>query len=185
MTLWDRITAYQPGDETEAADKASFLQFLAAFGDKVYQRENLVGHVTATAWIANKAHDKVLMCFHNIYQAWALPGGHADGNSNLVQVVLKEVSEETGLTNLKINEELMNLSVLCVKRHLKKGKIVPAHLHYDVQYLVEADESERVTVAPEENSGLRWVNVEDVIVFSGEEHLIPTYQRIIKKLRGM
>ena len=72
MTLWDRITAYQPGDETEAADKASFLQFLAAFGDKVYQRENLVGHVTATAWIANKAHDKVLMCFHNIYQALGL-----------------------------------------------------------------------------------------------------------------
>ena len=45
MSLWDDISAYQPWDDIEAADKEAVLQFLTVFGDKACQRENLVGHV--------------------------------------------------------------------------------------------------------------------------------------------
>ena len=48
--LTEAIRNYLPSDDREAADKVAFLQFLEAFGETSYDRENLVGHVTATAW---------------------------------------------------------------------------------------------------------------------------------------
>ncbi len=183
MNLIEEISIYIPGDEVEKSDKEAFLQFLSAFGTQAYDRQNLVGHITATAWVTNAARNKVLMCFHNLYQVWTLPGGHSDGNVNLAQVAVNEVREETGLTNLKINEKILGLSALCVNRHLKRGKIVPAHMHYDVQYLIEADETENLTVAPLENSNVKWIENDEMIALSREEHLIPTYHRIMEKLQ--
>jgi len=45
--LTEAIRNYLPSDDREAADKVAFLQFLEAFGETSYDRENLVGHVTA------------------------------------------------------------------------------------------------------------------------------------------
>ena len=72
--LTEAIRNYLPSDDREAADKVAFLQFLEAFGETSYDRENLVGHVTVTAWVSNARRDKVLMCFHNLYRVWVVAG---------------------------------------------------------------------------------------------------------------
>ena len=41
------------------------------------------------------------MIFHKIYNSWSWTGGHADGDSDLLKVAIKEASEETGLKNIK------------------------------------------------------------------------------------
>ena len=111
-----------------------------------------------------------------------MPGGHADGERDLKQTTIKEVREETGLTNLFINNKIISLSVLTVEAHVKRGQFVPAHLHFDVTYLIEVDEHETLVTAPEENSALRWVRNAEMIALSGEEKMFPAYRRIMAKI---
>ena len=53
--------------------------------------------MTASAWVVNKDRTKVLMVYHNIYNSWSWLGGHADGETDLLKVAVREVKEEAGL----------------------------------------------------------------------------------------
>lgn len=182
---WKQIISdYQPEDDIEAAEKASFLQFIDAFGDKAFARENLPGHFSASAWVVNPARDKVLMIFHNMFNSWAWIGGHADGVQNLQFVAVKEMQEETGVENVRplLNMPL-DINVLSVSNHVKKGKFVPRHLHYNVVYLFEADETVPLRIKPDENSGVAWIKLEEIPERCLEKHMVPYYGRIMRKVR--
>ena len=94
--LIQQLAAYEPYNEQEAADRALILECLIAHED-VFSRENRLAHMTASAWVVNRARSKVLMAYHNIYDSWSWLGGHADGEADLLAVALREVSEESGL----------------------------------------------------------------------------------------
>lgn len=136
MTLLHFLQSYQPWNEAEAADKASFIQFLETHGENVYTRDNLIGHVTVSCFIVNKQRTKALAAFHNIMHKYAWLGGHADGLKDLQKVAVKEIQEESGLKNINfIQDKPININVLVVLPHLKHGQQISAHLHYDVAYL--------------------------------------------------
>ena len=142
MNLKQQIESYKPYNEQEENDKQLMLKYIDTFED-VLTRENKMCHFTASNWIVNKERTKVLMIYHNIYKSWAWTGGHADGDSNLLKVALKEAQEETELENLKLLiGEIYGLQILTVDSHIKKGKFVPSHLHLDCCFLLEADENE-------------------------------------------
>ena len=101
MDFLEFLKNYQAFNEEEEAERKEIVQFVQAFGDKAYDRDNLVGHFSSSAWIVNKDRSKVLMIYHNMYKTWAWVGGHADGDKDLLHVALKETQEETGLTNVK------------------------------------------------------------------------------------
>lgn len=91
--LKEMIERYVPYNEQEENDKEMILEYIHTFKD-VLTRENRMCHFTASNWIINKERTKVLMIYHNIYKSWAWTGGHADGDSNLLHVALKEAEEE-------------------------------------------------------------------------------------------
>lgn len=182
MNLRKEIEEYIPFDETEEADKRLILTFMNHFQD-VLTRKNEIGHFTTSAFIVNHQRTKVLMIYHNIYQSWAWIGGHADGEENLKEVIKKEITEETGIKHIKFLEDsIFAIEDLTVIPHYKRGKFVPAHLHFDVTYLVEADEKEVVRTKENENSGVQWIPIEKVVESSTEEHMKPIYQKLIDKL---
>ena len=90
MNLKEQIKNYIPYNEQEKNDKEMMLKYIDTFED-VLTRENRMCHFTASNWIVNKERTKVLMIYHNIYKSWAWTGGHADGDSDLLHVALKEV----------------------------------------------------------------------------------------------
>ena len=97
MELLTAIKNYQPFNEQETLDKELILQQLTS-NDQVFLRQSKLAHITVSAWIVNPDYQKVLMAYHNIYQSWAWLGGHADGETDLKHVILKEIAEESGLT---------------------------------------------------------------------------------------
>lgn len=185
MSLKEQIENYVPYDEEEKSNKETMLECINAFDD-VLTRENKVCHFTASNWIVNKDRTKVLMIYHNIYKSWAWTGGHADGDKDLLHVALKEAEEETGLKNLKVlSDGIYGLEIVAVDSHIKRGKFVPTHLHLDCSFLLEADENEVLRVKEDENSGVKWVDINEAVKITTEDVMKPIYQKLNDKLKDM
>ena len=80
------------------------------------------------------------------------PGGHADGNANLLAVALSEATEETGIAGLRIWGEAIDLDI-----HEVAPPKEDAHLHYDVRFLALAPRS-AVLNANHESTAQRWLS---------------------------
>ena len=141
-----QIENYPPFNEQEEKDKALILGWISN-NENAFSRENTVAHITASAWVVNKDRSKVLMVYHNIYNSWSWMGGHADGETDLLSVAIREVKEEAGISNVRpVSEEIFSLESLTVDGHVKKGNYVSSHLHLNITYLLEAGAVGQVSV---------------------------------------
>lgn len=91
--LLNQIEYYTPFNEQEETDKQLILNWIRN-NTNAFSRENTVAHMTASAWVVNQDKSKILMVYHNIYNSWSWLGGHADGETDLLAVALREVKEE-------------------------------------------------------------------------------------------
>ena len=105
-----------------------------------------------------------------------------NGETELLNVALREVREESGVQNVQpVTPEIYSLEVLPVTQHIKRGKFVSAHLHLNLTYLLQADEHEMLRCKPDENSGVRWFTPEEALGASSEPWFV---ERIYKKLNA-
>lgn len=183
MTWIDSIKEYNPCNEQEKKDKEVIIKYSNIFED-ILIRDNEIIHITSSGFVINKNKDKVLMVHHNIYNSWAWTGGHADGDEDLLSVAIKEAKEETGVKNIvPIKKDIISIDILPVLGHIKKGKYVSPHLHASIAYLIEADEREQLIVKPDENSGVKWIPMDEIDLYSNETHMKKVYEKIITKIK--
>lgn len=182
--LIDALHAYRPACVQEQQDRALMLRGCERMGESVLTRENPLAHFTASAWVVDPSRERVVMVYHKIYRSWSWSGGHADGESDLLRVALREVREETGLQTLRpLHEGIWSLEALAVAPHTRRGQFVSAHLHWNLTYLLEAQTEETLRVCEEENSAVRWFAAEDVLPHCTEPQMRPIYQKLIERLR--
>ena len=184
MRLFNIIQNYKPKNQQEEYDKKQMLQFMKN-NENYLERENQVGHFTASMWTVNKERTKTLMVYHNLYDSWSWIGGHADGMDNLCEVALKELREETGVESARlINEDVFSLETLAVSGHMRKGIWIPSHLHFNLTFLAEAEEDEELTVQEGENSAVHWWTFEEALKVSTEQWMIENiYKKLIERSR--
>ncbi len=167
--LREQLEKYVPYNEQELRDRNVMLQIMDTCDDYLF-RSNEIAHFTASAWIVNNNRSKVLLIHHNIYNSWTWTGGHADGEENLLQTALREASEETGLRDLKaIDDDIFSLEIIPVSGHIKRGRYVSSHLHFNITYLIEADEEEILRIKADENSDVGWFKPEEINSLSDEK----------------
>ena len=185
MNLKEQIEKYQPYNEQEEKDKQTILKYMNTFDD-VLTRKNKFGHFTASSWVLNKERTKVLMIYHNIYKSWAWTGGHADGDTDLLHTAIRELKEETGVKNVKVlDDEIFSLEIVCVNGHMKRGEYVSSHVHLNLTFLLEVDENETLKTKEDENSGVKWINIEDVEKVSNEKWIKENiYRKLNEKLKN-
>ena len=96
-------------------------------------------HVTGSAWVVNPKRSHTLLLHHRKLDRWFQPGGHADGDADILRVVLKETAEETGIDLANIT--LLQEDIFDVDIHT----IYPSdhddrHEHFDIRFLLEIDD---------------------------------------------
>ena len=177
MRAWDdgrealiaALTDFRPWNEQEEKDRALILHALRTNED-IFTRQNTMAHMTASAWVVNPERDRVLMAWHNIYHSWSWLGGHADGETDLLAVALREVREESGIQRVRpLLTAPFSLESLTVDGHEKRSQYVSSHLHLNVTYLLEADDSQATAAKPDENSAVGWFPLEEAVAASSEE----------------
>ena len=184
MNLYEQIKNYNPVNDQERNDKEQMLRFMEQNSDYL-SRENQIAHFTTSIWTVNKERTKTLMVYHNIYDSWSWIGGHADGEEDLCAVAMRELQEETGVQFARlVSEEILSLETLTVGGHMKRGKYVSSHLHFNLTFLAEADEKEALVVNADENQAVKWWTFEEALQASSEPWMVERiYKKLIEKSR--
>ncbi|HET9032364.1 MAG TPA: NUDIX hydrolase [Dokdonella sp.] len=167
--------ASRTADGTLSGLFAAFLEMPDCF-----LRSNLEGHFTGSAWLVSNDGQRVLLTHHRKLDRWLQLGGHADGDSDLARVALREAGEESGLPDLEVEFEIFDLD-----RHWipERGE-VPGHWHYDVRFVVRCGASEAFVVS-EESHALAWRNIAEIATDSNaDESLRRMALRWLERQRG-
>lgn len=143
-------TGRYPGD----VHVANCLSFLSS-ASLPFDREHAEGHFTGSAWLVDASGTRVLLTHHRKLGRWLQLGGHADGDSDLTAVALREASEESGLSGLTVEQDIFD-----VDRHwIPERPNEPGHWHYDVRYVVRAGVHDMFAVS-DESLDLAWISIE-------------------------
>ena len=146
--------------------------------DGCFEKDNLPGHFTGSAWVISPDKNKILMTHHKKLNMWLQLGGHADGEKDLKSVAIKEAKEESGFNNFSIlSEEIFDLDI----HKIESMNEEPEHLHYDVRFLLEADPNEQDIIISEESHDVKWIHLDDVLEYNSEESI----SRMVKKTKTL
>lgn len=150
------LTTYKTSFPEEVHINDQFLELLQA--PRCYFRDHLPGHITGSAWMVDELGSHVLLVHHVKLNKWLQPGGHADGDENIVGVALREAQEETGLKKLSlITEEIFDIDIHPIPARVD----FPEHLHFDVRFIFQASQNETIQVSSESNH-VAWFNLNSV-----------------------
>ena len=151
IRLQHAFIAYAQAHRDEAATVALFQDFLAD-QPQCFERTLVPGHFTGSAWLVSADGARVLLTHHRKLGRWLQLGGHADGDPDLARVALREAHEESGLTGLALDGEV----IFDLDRHRIPARgVEPEHWHYDVRYVVRAEADENFAVSAE-SLALAW-----------------------------
>lgn len=167
QTIVDLLTDYRLRypDETGTVDQ--YLEFVNMYDD-CFERTQLLGHVTGSAWLVNQAGTHVLLTHHRKLDIWVQLGGHADGDSVPLNVALREAREESGIDAISaVSEDLFDIDI----HEIPARKSEPAHFHYDARFLLQTTASDEFVIS-DESHALEWVDVERIADKTDEESML-------------
>jgi 8-oxo-dGTP pyrophosphatase MutT (NUDIX family) len=137
-------------------------------------------HLTASALIVHPASGQVLLRWHHRQQAWLQIGGHGDpGETDPIEIVLREGREETGLADLRPWPDAELLHVVIVPVPAKGDET--AHEHADLRFVLATSTPQ--SIRPENpDARLRWLSLPDAAEATSEANLRESLARLAQRL---
>lgn len=172
------LNNYHTSVIAEAAYVERAKQFIGEHED-CFHSELLPGHITGSAWVVNPSRDRVLMLHHKKQDQWFQPGGHADRDSDIRRVALRETHEETGIAPEDIR--LLDEQIFDVDIHtIPASQHGPRHIHFDIRFLLEVDDRIEVP-GNDESHDILWVTLHQAPRFNSN---LSTH-RMVEKTRRL
>jgi len=144
------LSAWRPAAKGQESLRQAYLGFLAARPDAC-MRACEPGHITASALVFDSTGSRVLLTLHPRVGRWLQLGGHCEpSDTTLVGAALREATEESGITGLRIESTPLHVDVHPITCSLG----VPTR-HFDVRFAASAPEGAE-EVRSDESLDLRW-----------------------------
>lgn len=170
------IDEYNSSFKEEAEYKKEITDFLKE-NEVMIGRQNQRGHITGSAWIVNHDRKKVLLVYHKRLDRWLQPGGHMEGEEDILDTAMREAAEETGLTSLRcVDPNIFDIDIHTIPRFKDEKQ----HIHYDIRFLLEADDEEKVKVSSE-SKDVRWVELKYIKRYSDSPSITRMAEKIEKR----
>ena len=174
--LLNQLLAYQPTTTDEREQQQNLLTFVQQ-EPNCFSRQNQYGHITGSAWIVDETGRKTLLTLHRKLGLWLQLGGHADGESDVMAVALREAREESGVSEIvPLLDGIFDLDV----HEVPAIKQDPAHLHFDVRYLFQIASSHDLQIS-DESIDLQWFDMSEVANLNTDHSVL----RMVQKWHNM
>ena len=167
------LAGYRASGQAEAADLAR-LAVLARTAPDPWSR-SLPLHFTASALVVHPPSGRVLLRWHVRLGRWLQVGGHADpGESDPLEIALREAREESGLTDLvPWPDDALRHAVIC---DVPASATEPRHQHGDLRYIFATRDPEAI-IPENDQSPLRWLTVAEARAAAAGNNLDDTIGR--------
>jgi len=175
--LLDALRNYLSEYPEERASVTEIINFIQGNPD-CFERTNLYGHITGSAWLLNQTQDKVLLTHHKKLNKWLQLGGHSDGDGDTRNVALREATEESGITGITfISPNIFDVDVHIIPANPIKH--TPQHYHFDIRFLLCAPHEN--FIVSEESFALKWASLADLENMKTTGKIADGMLRMIKK----
>ncbi len=152
-----------------------------------FERTCRPGHITGAAWILSPDRRRCLLTHHRKLDRWLQLGGHADGQTLVEEVALREAREESGMTGfdfVPIAGALVPLDLdvheIPARFDADGRQIEDAHQHHDVRFLLVAHAGQTIA-ASDESHEIGWFTTEEVLRLTDE----PSVLRMLYKAAAL
>ncbi|MCC8372281.1 MAG: NUDIX hydrolase [Rickettsia endosymbiont of Pseudomimeciton antennatum] len=176
MNLRENIKNYISNFREENEYKERMLDFLDNCKNP-FSRQTKEGHFTSSGFLLNSNKTKFLLMHHRKLDKWLQPGGHCDGNNDLLAVAIKEAQEESGILDIEpISRQIYDIDVHFIPSNAKEQE----HYHYDVRFLLKTVCND-FFVKNVESHDLRWIefasNYEELLLDGSVKRMIKKYSQ--------
>jgi 8-oxo-dGTP pyrophosphatase MutT (NUDIX family) len=173
VSLVHFFSGYSTAFPEEEIFISRFLELLSH--PTCFERTHLPGHITGSAWIVDNPRTKALLVHHAKLNKWVQPGGHADGDEDVLRVALREAEEETGLKKLSVVASTpFDIDIHTIPKRVD----FPEHFHFDIRFLIEASIDEPIIVS-EESHDVKWIPLTSLKEYNQERSVLRMKEKLL------
>ncbi len=149
------LSRWTAPDAVQDLRRHGYLDHLAACPDGVW-RSCAPAHITASALVIDRMHERVLLTLHHKVRLWLQMGGHCEpDDTSLYAAATREAVEESGIASLVLLPEPVALD----RHEVRCGDPDLPSEHLDVQYVALAPPG-AVERMSGESLDLRWFPID-------------------------
>lgn len=144
------LTAWHAPSPEQSTLRHAVLAFLYARADAC-ERDCTAGHITASALVLDEVGRRALLTLHPRLHRWVQLGGHCeDTDPDICAAALREATEESGISGLRVDPNLAAVHVHPVTCSLG----IPTR-HLDLQFVAHAPRGAQIHIS-DESIDLAW-----------------------------